>query len=112
MLSTECLMIEVPDSHHLAIAGRLRDLRVALGKTKSTMARLAGISVQAWHNYEKGIRRISLDEAFKLRSATRVTLDYIYFGERALLPGDLAEKLGREPRGQGPQSRRPKSKTS
>jgi transcriptional regulator with XRE-family HTH domain len=87
-------MQDTPPETTLRISRRLRELREVMGHSQSTMARLAGISVQAWHNYEKGIRRISLDEALKLCDATSVTLDWIYRGQGiGLLPHALVLKL-------------------
>lgn len=91
-----CDMVDTPESQAKAISRRLRELRQALGYTQATMARIAGIGTTTWNNYEKGLRRISLDEALKVCSATGATLDWIYRGEGiGQLPRDLALKLRR-----------------
>ena len=51
------------------------------------------IAAPTWNQYEKGHRRPSLDEAFKIVRRTGVTLDWIYFGEEAGLPHRLATAL-------------------
>lgn len=77
-----------------AIAERLRSLRetVNVGNQRA-FAEFLGISAQAWNNYEKAGRRISLDEALKVVRRTGVTLDWIYFGDERGLPLELATAL-------------------
>lgn len=82
------------------IAKRLKLLRDALGNTQATMASLAGATPAAWGNYESGIRRIRIDEALRLCSTVGVTLDWIYRGNVAQLPGDLIERIQLELRDQ------------
>ena len=77
-----------------AVATRLKLTREALGYKPSTMARLMGVSQQAWTNWEHG-RMISLPAALKLCSVTRVHLDWIYRGIREGLPRDLSERIAR-----------------
>jgi transcriptional regulator with XRE-family HTH domain len=75
------------------IAKRLILLRKALGNTQATMGALAGVSGNAWQNYEKGIRRIELDNVFQLETATGAPQEWIYRGIMARMPIELAEKL-------------------
>src|SRR3954470_24745391 len=62
-----------------AVANRLKLTREALGYKPSTIARLMGVSQQAWTNWERG-RMITLPAALKLCSVARVHLDWIYRG--------------------------------
>jgi transcriptional regulator with XRE-family HTH domain len=75
------------------IAERLRISREALGFSISTMARLIGGSPPLWHNYESGVRRISLDKAFLLKARTGLTLEWIYYGDISTLPPHLSGKI-------------------
>lgn len=75
------------------IAKRLFLLRKALGNTQATMGRLAGVSGNAWQNYEAGLRRIELDCVFQLETATGVPQEWIYRGIMARMPLELAEKI-------------------
>jgi len=75
-----------------AVANRLKLTREALGYKPSTIARLMGVSQQAWTNWERG-RMITLPAALKLCAVTRVHLDWIYRGIRAGLPRDLSERM-------------------
>lgn len=87
-------MAATPETPLQGISRRLRELRETLGYTQATMAQIAGLNRTTWNNYENGVRRISLDEALKVCSATGVTLDWIYRGEGiGQLPRDLALKL-------------------
>lgn len=84
---------------HEAISERLRLTREALGLSQVELCRRTGISTTTWNNYEKGINRISLDEAFKLKRRLSVSLDWIYFGDEAMLPARVIDGI-RRPRGQ------------
>lgn len=76
-----------------AVAHRLLLLRRALGHTQAFMAGLLGSAPQAWANYESGGRLISISLAMKLCAVTGVSLDWIYRGNMAMLPAELAEKI-------------------
>jgi transcriptional regulator with XRE-family HTH domain len=76
-----------------SIADRLRLSREALGYSITTMARFIGGQPSLWHNYETGLRRISVDKALLLKRATGLTLEWIYTGDVAGLPQYIAEKI-------------------
>jgi transcriptional regulator with XRE-family HTH domain len=80
-----------------AVGERLKRTREALGYEghggQAIWCRFVGITPQAWNNYESGLNRISLDQAFKVCAATGVTLDWIYFGDRSGLPVRIASQL-------------------
>lgn len=78
------------------IADRLRLTRLASGLSQAAWCRLVGIAPSAWHNYETlgpNWRRISLDQALKVCGGAGVTLDWIYRGQAAGLPMNLATKI-------------------
>jgi transcriptional regulator with XRE-family HTH domain len=75
------------------IAERLKQLRQAMRLEQAAFARLVGIEPQAWNNYERGFRRISIDQAKKLCATTGVSLDWIYRGISSGLPINLATAL-------------------
>lgn len=79
----------------LEVAARLQLTREALKLSQAALCRLAGISPQTWNNAETGDNRISVDEAIKLCRVTGVTLDWIYRGNRTLLPSIVAEEIAR-----------------
>lgn len=79
------------------IGERLRALRVGLGHEHSAagFARLVDMTPQAWNNYERGLRRISLDEANKLVRKFGLPLDWIFYGTATdRLPLHIAKALG------------------
>jgi transcriptional regulator with XRE-family HTH domain len=78
-----------------AIARRLRLTREALSQTQSGFCALTGISRTAWNNYERALRRISIDEALKVVRVTGVSLDWIYRGVESALPLHLVERIRR-----------------
>jgi ribose 1,5-bisphosphokinase PhnN len=47
----------------------------------------------SWNAFERGHRRITLDEAGKVVGKTGVSLDWIYRGLEYTLPVQVAEKL-------------------
>lgn len=75
------------------IAKRLFLLRKALGLTQATIGRMAGVSGNAWGNYEKALRRIELDNVFQLETATGAPQEWVYRGIMARMPLELAQKI-------------------
>lgn len=75
------------------IADRLARTQVALGISSAELCRETGISPSAWTQFvkwEKYKRRITLTAAFKLKDRYGITLEWIYDGDPARLPYDLA----------------------
>ena len=77
-------------SGHKLIASRLKLTREAMGHSQAKWCKLIGVTPQAWNNYEKGFRRISVDQAIEVCDATRVSLDWIYRGMLAGVRHELA----------------------
>lgn len=79
---------------YLAIGRRLAAIRAHLGLTQVEMARRIGLaSGPRWANYEIGTSRIPVEEALKVVQMVGVSLDYIYYGNAALLPEKLKNEL-------------------
>lgn len=76
-----------------AVGKRLEDARKVLGVDHVDMARVANVSPQAWSNYVRGERPLSIEAASLLCDRYRLTLDWIYRGDPAGLPFELGEKL-------------------
>lgn len=91
------------------IAKRLILLRKALGYTQAMIGKLAGVSGNAWGNYEAGLRRIELDHVFQLEAATGAPQEWIYRGIMARMPLELAEKISLAEREQERERRRKRS---
>jgi len=75
------------------IARRIIALRESMSLNQSAFAALIDVSQPAVNNYERGYRRPDLDTAIKIQMKTGVTLDWLYLGERAGLPGRLLATL-------------------
>jgi transcriptional regulator with XRE-family HTH domain len=75
------------------IAERLRLSREALDFNITTIARLIGSDASTWHNYEKAIRRISLDKALLLKARTGISIEWVYSGDINSLPDHLRDKI-------------------
>jgi transcriptional regulator with XRE-family HTH domain len=75
------------------LAERLRLTRQSMKLKQADWCRFVGIGPQAWNNYERGINRISIDQAIKVCVATGVSLDWIYRGQLTGLPIELATAL-------------------
>jgi transcriptional regulator with XRE-family HTH domain len=76
-----------------AIGDRLKATREAFRMQQAAFSRMVGIEPQAWNNYERGAKRIAIDQALKVCRATGVSLDWIYRGMSAQLPVNLATSL-------------------
>ena len=75
------------------IQKRLRITQEALSpESAAKLCRQIGISTQQWSNYLND-ERISIDSAIKLCRATGLTLDWIYLGNRTLLPAVVLDAL-------------------
>jgi transcriptional regulator with XRE-family HTH domain len=70
-------------------------LRVALGVQQKVMAQQMHVSPQAWSGWENG--RDLADPLVMARAALRYgfTVDWIYLGKLAYLPGPLADEIER-----------------
>jgi DNA-binding XRE family transcriptional regulator len=79
---------------------RLVRLREALEiPTQTAMAAALGIKISRWNNFERGTP-LSLDVAIKIcRRFPGVTMDWLFFGNPAGLPVELAKRLGELPNG-------------
>lgn len=90
----------VPGSAEVKEIGqRLFLLRSSQGyggeRQAAAFCRLIDVQPTAWHNYENGNRRISLDEAMKVALGTGATLEWIYRGDAWAwtLPGKLSADI-------------------
>jgi hypothetical protein len=80
------------------VGARLELLRHALGHRKqTTMVAFLGppITPQHWNNWKQGKAVPSAPQARHIAMKTRVTMDWIYWGDRAGLPVNVAELLDR-----------------
>src|ERR1700756_5450348 len=76
-----------------AIAARLIATREALGLNQRKLCKLTGLEANRYNQWEKAVGRPSLEGAFVLCDTFALTLDWIYFGDPAHLPLELAEKI-------------------
>ena len=81
------------DRSMVAIARRLRATREALGLNQRQLCSRAGLAYNQYNQWEKGHIRPGLDGAIALCDTFELTLDWIYFGDPARLPMDIAEKV-------------------
>lgn len=75
------------------IGARLLELRRSYGYKAKDFAAFVGIAETTWNNYERGKRRISLDEALKVASRTGAGMDWIYRGMESSLPKHVLDKI-------------------
>lgn len=76
-----------------SIGDRLRQLRLFRDALQKDMAAVAGVTPQAWNNWEKGRARPDVEQVYALCRATGVTSDWVYYGDRSGLPLRLVEWL-------------------
>lgn len=76
------------------IAARLEALRKSQSDlNQKDWAEKHGFSQTQYNNWEKGLRRIPVDEAEKLCARYGLTLDFIYLGRRDGLPDRIKNVL-------------------
>jgi transcriptional regulator with XRE-family HTH domain len=83
------------DASIASMAARLTLLREWAGfaDNKAAFARRSGFTPSEWQNYESGSRRLSVTAALRLRRNWRVTLDWLYEGDRAGLSVEVSSSL-------------------
>lgn len=86
-------MLEDQRDSREAVSARLRRVREILDLDKKTFAEGAGLSPQAYGEFENGVRELSLGSAKKLREAYSLSLEFLYFGNKADLPHRIATQL-------------------
>lgn len=81
------------DNSYQAIGKRLRQLRLAFGKTQEELAAIIGVSPGMISKCEKGESRLSADHMLKLLVAYDVPLEWLYLGWGRHLSRELRDKL-------------------
>ena len=80
-----------------AIGERIVETRLAMGYGgvggQARFAARIGASPQKVNNWERGSKRISVDEARHLRRTLGLSMDWIYCGDMRLLDNDIATKI-------------------
>jgi transcriptional regulator with XRE-family HTH domain len=69
---------------------RLRHTRVALGINQTEFARRVHLKQNRYNQYESGARALTIDAANRICDEYGVTLDWLYRGDRSMLPHRLA----------------------
>jgi transcriptional regulator with XRE-family HTH domain len=83
-----------PDAcRNVAVGRRLSNLRHALGLTQRQLAASLNITGPRWANYEVGTSRILVDIALRLVEKWEVSLDWIYYGNEAMMPKRLLREI-------------------
>lgn len=78
MKGTEPIMTK---QERIAIGGRLRQQRNLLALTREQFAELAGIGAGYYGQIEVGTSQMSIDTLIKVAQTSRLSLEYILFGE-------------------------------
>lgn len=87
-------MAEIREDTPERIGARLEAVRKALGyDDKRAFAEKAGLGEQTYGPWENGVREISRDGAKALCRTYGLSLDFIYFGNKAALPHRIAMLL-------------------
>ena len=80
-------------SSYVAVGQRLSRLRRALGLTQRQLADQLNITGPRWANYELGTSRIPVDMALELVRRWDVSLDWVYYGNRSMMPKSLLRRI-------------------
>lgn len=82
----------MPEREFSEIVERMEAIRTRLtGDKQNAFAERHGFNPTQWNNWEKGTRRIPVDDAMKLVALYGLSLDFIYMGRRDGL-SDAASK--------------------
>jgi transcriptional regulator with XRE-family HTH domain len=60
------------------VGARIRERRIMLGLTQQQFAKLAGVTFQQAHKYERGINRVSAGRLFEIARQLGVPVGYFY----------------------------------
>jgi transcriptional regulator with XRE-family HTH domain len=83
-----------PDAcRDVTVGRRLSHLRHALGLTQRQLAASLNITGPRWANYEVGTSRIPVDIALRLVEKWEVSLDWVYYGNGAIMPKQMLEAI-------------------
>lgn len=83
----------------LEVSQRVLLLRLALGMNQSEFARFIGIKKPSYNQQESGLYLPSIQTALSIDERTSCTLDWIYKGTTAGVPGSLLAKMNSVPKG-------------
>jgi transcriptional regulator with XRE-family HTH domain len=89
-------MTAVEDRSMGSIGERLRLTRVALGMSQVQFAGKVGVSTASYNQYEKGRRRLAIEQAIKIQGAHNLTLDWLYLGDRSGLTDAVSNAIAAE----------------
>lgn len=76
-----------------SIGDRLAATRKALGLSQEAAADIGGISAKAWSEWERGTRTPAVSSMLRLRARYGISLDWIYAGDPARLPHEIASQV-------------------
>lgn len=77
----------------VSVGKRLKQFRMALGRNQVEFGEKLGVGGTAISNYEKGDRAVDPYDAFKLKMAFGLPLEWLYGGDESVLTPQLLEKL-------------------
>lgn len=79
------------------VAQRLVATQKAIGLSPADLCRETGITANQWSQFINPDykRRITIDQAYKLKDKYGITLEWIYDGDPSRLPLEIAQKLRR-----------------
>lgn len=74
---------------------RMVALREWSGVNQAAFCKSVAIAANTWNQIEKGVSRPSIENALRIVSIYKVTLDWIYLGNDAGMPHAMAVELAR-----------------
>ena len=83
----------IRESEH--IATRLRHTRRALGVNQTEFARRVNLKPNRYSQYESATRPLTIDAAISICEEYGLTLDWLFRGDRSMLPHHLAIEIAR-----------------
>ena len=88
-------MLSMNEAHPTQIAPRLKLLRGLRNLKQTELCELLDIQKNTYNHYERATNRPDVSNALKLCAFYGVTLDYLFSGNMAGLPHDMAVDITR-----------------
>ncbi len=84
-----------PDPIDVAVGGRIRARRTALGISQTALAKALGLTFQQVQKYERGANRISASKLFEIARALQVPIGWFFEGLNSDADGEGQGTVGR-----------------
>lgn len=79
--------------HRILVGNRLESLRNYLGMSQTDFSSGAGVKLAQYNNWVRARQHLSLQGAMKVNHSYGISLDFMFLGDRRLVPPGLLNHL-------------------